>query len=222
MAFGVDDAISLAGIGAELFGGLKSNSSAKKAAAAQMQFQLTSMQNRHKWEVDDLRRAGLNPILSANSGAPALSGASYTPTNAAAGAASSATNAVNSSSQRKLMAEQLLATNASAKASLATADNQSAQARLNSVNAVNNAQLTPGLEFQAAIDNVKRSAAKPVLDRVSGTAGYLSSDVANKGVGSLDQMIRHLNSLRLQSLLLHPRHYLAVNMVMVVVQNERF
>lgn len=48
-------------------------------ANAQMQFQEKSFRNRHQWEVEDLRAAGLNPILSATGGqAPILSGASAT------------------------------------------------------------------------------------------------------------------------------------------------
>lgn len=91
--FGIDDAIigSLAGTalssGLSFLGGKDANKEAAKAAEAQMAFQKESLQNRHTWEVADLRRAGLNPILSANSGAPGASGASYTPTNALAGAA---------------------------------------------------------------------------------------------------------------------------------------
>lgn len=93
--FGIDDAIvgSLAGTalssGLSFLGGSKSNKDAQAAAQAQMQFQRESQQNAHQWEVADLRKAGLNPILSANSGAPMASGASYAPTNALSGAADS-------------------------------------------------------------------------------------------------------------------------------------
>lgn len=94
--FGIDDAVvgSLAGTalssGLSFLGGNKANKEAKKAAEAQMAFQRESLKNRHQWETEDLRKAGLNPILSANSGAPGASGASYQPQNALAGAADAA------------------------------------------------------------------------------------------------------------------------------------
>lgn len=73
------------GIGGEILGGLFGSSSAKKqnkaAAAAQEranQFTREQMQNRHQWEVDDLRKAGLNPILSAG-GTPSMGGSSAAP-----------------------------------------------------------------------------------------------------------------------------------------------
>lgn len=46
-------------------------------AENQMKFQEKAFRNRHQWEVEDLRAAGLNPILSATGGqAPVPSGAS--------------------------------------------------------------------------------------------------------------------------------------------------
>lgn len=71
---------ALVGAGADLLGGLMGNafSSAAEGDAfadnvALMRFQndlnVKNYKHRHQWEVEDLRAAGLNPILSANSGA---------------------------------------------------------------------------------------------------------------------------------------------------------
>lgn len=43
----------------------------KKLAAQQFEYNKQMMQKRHQWEVDDLRAAGLNPILSAGGGGAA-------------------------------------------------------------------------------------------------------------------------------------------------------
>lgn len=43
----------------------KSYKYAQRLAAQQFEYNKQMMQNRHQWEVDDLRAAGLNPILSA-------------------------------------------------------------------------------------------------------------------------------------------------------------
>ena len=46
----------------------------KELAAYQNALNVYDYQNRHQWEVEDLKKAGLNPILSANSGASLASG----------------------------------------------------------------------------------------------------------------------------------------------------
>lgn len=67
-------------IGANILGGIFGKNSAESAADSQFQHQLELMErqnqynvenykHRHQWEVEDLRAAGLNPILSANSAA---------------------------------------------------------------------------------------------------------------------------------------------------------
>lgn len=51
-------------------GGWLYNATGAAASAEQnYEYQKEAMQNRHQWQVADLRKAGLNPILSANSGA---------------------------------------------------------------------------------------------------------------------------------------------------------
>lgn len=68
------------GIAGDLLGGIFGEDSAEDMARLQFenqkelmkiqnQYNVENYQNRHTWEVQDLRRAGLNPILSANSSA---------------------------------------------------------------------------------------------------------------------------------------------------------
>lgn len=73
-----------AGVG-ELVGGLFGSSSAKKqnkaaiaAAERANAFTREQMQSRHQWEVADLKKAGLNPVLSAGA-APSMGGSAQAP-----------------------------------------------------------------------------------------------------------------------------------------------
>lgn len=55
--------------GGSLYGASKSASTAKQINEQQINYNKEAAQNAHQWEVEDLKKAGLNPILSANSGA---------------------------------------------------------------------------------------------------------------------------------------------------------
>lgn len=50
-------------------GGILGNSSSAKEASKSREMSIDAAQHAHQWEVADLKAAGLNPILSANSGA---------------------------------------------------------------------------------------------------------------------------------------------------------
>lgn len=70
------------GAGASIAGQYFANKQARGAVNRQIAFQREAYQHRYQWQMDDMRRAGLNPILSYSQGPPAApAGASYTPQN---------------------------------------------------------------------------------------------------------------------------------------------
>lgn len=84
----------LVGAGLSFRGAKKQNEMAAQAAEKQMQFQREVMQNRYQWQVQDLRKAGLNPILATGLSAGMASGASYQPENEYSGASAGIFSAI--------------------------------------------------------------------------------------------------------------------------------
>lgn len=76
---------AVGGILGESIGASSANSLQRETLDKQMAFNREVMQNRHQWEVEDLKKAGLNPLLSATAptgtlsapGAPAAAKANY-------------------------------------------------------------------------------------------------------------------------------------------------
>ena len=60
---------------AEAIGGVANFGSSALSAYFSWKHQKEAMQNRHQWEVNDMRKAGLNPILSVNGGSGAAGNA---------------------------------------------------------------------------------------------------------------------------------------------------
>ena len=78
-----------------LAGSLLQQSSARSQASAAQQFSERAYRNRYQWQMEDMRRAGLNPILAYKQGAPAgPSGVMAPAFNPAEGAMAGASSAV--------------------------------------------------------------------------------------------------------------------------------
>lgn len=133
MAFWDIGATNIAGAALGGFGASSANKAASKAQKREQAFIREQMNNRHQWEVDDLKAAGLNPMLSAGA-APSMGGS---PTRqifdegaaAGAGAVSATSSRRNSKESDLLEAQEKVAVN--------TAMREAAQAELATAQAAN-------------------------------------------------------------------------------------
>lgn len=96
---------ALSGVGSAL-GGIASGLFGKSSAKRQMKFQERMSSTAHQRQVKDLRAAGLNPILSANSGASSPGGASSTMADPITPALSSAREAARNRAEVQNLKDQ--------------------------------------------------------------------------------------------------------------------
>lgn len=98
---------ALIGTAGQFLGATNANSANADQARNQMAFQERMSSTAHQREVADLRAAGLNPILSANSGASTPNGAQANIQNAAEGLGASAREIGMISSQKAAIQAQI-------------------------------------------------------------------------------------------------------------------
>lgn len=152
MVFGIDDAIVGAGVGAignvlgSVIGGnsaadaqAEANRANAEQAALNRDFQSKMSSTAHQREVEDLRKAGLNPILSAHGGASTPSGsmATMNPVNRGAGLAGAAAAVGHSALDIMLAKRDLESRDAAIAESKARALSAATQADYNRVSAYN-------------------------------------------------------------------------------------
>lgn len=116
--------------GLSLLGGAMANDANRDINSANQAFTKEQMQNRYQWQVADMKKAGLNPMLSYTNAPPGASNPTQQKMEDVV------TPAINSANSTKLLNAQLEQIDAQTKQALATADNQAAGARANTANAV--------------------------------------------------------------------------------------
>ena len=162
---------SLIGLGGSMIGSVGSSAFAVKSAREQMRFQERMSSTAHQREVADLRKAGLNPILSVLGGRGATSpvGAMVHPRNPLEGVPDAVTRATVGKAQSKLMKTQIATEVTKQSANSATALKDTEQAILNAdkQDTEKMIQLYNEAKAAEAVENANLNSAKAVRERAA-------------------------------------------------------
>lgn len=146
-----------AGLG-NIAGSLITNAQNRREAERNRSFQERMSSTSHQREVEDLKKAGLNPLLSATGGASTPSGAQATMENIASGAVSSALDARRLKKDIEATDKNIEATDSAIEKNKADAYKSSVEAQV----------LTRGIP-EADMKNKLYKLIEPMVDRASKT-----------------------------------------------------
>lgn len=167
--FSGGDIAGLIGGGLSFLGGRQQNDAASDEASNARWFDRANYQHRYRWQVEDMRAAGLNPVLAASQGAPGLPGAAVAqvPSNPLKDAVHSGLEAARLHAELKNMKETNSLIKAQAVASRADAALKSNSALV----ARNNARLTEPLANIADVTSDVSSKVSNFWDRFKRNPG---------------------------------------------------
>jgi len=170
-------------IGAQIIGSTLTNQMARDTAFDQMAFQERMSSTAHQREVEDLKRAGLNPILSANGGSSTPSGAMAVVDNVIGKGANSAIDAMRLRKEIGQADSQIALNLAGEKAQAASAERDSATAKQTNAQTEVLEKMMPAVTKEAKIRARQADWDGKTLDydnlnrRVGETLGTLNSAV---------------------------------------------
>ena len=183
----------LGGLAGGLFSTNQEQGFASAQALAANQFTERQLKNKHTWQVADLRKAGLNPILSATNGAPIGGSSAASSSGNIAGSAASLLSSAAQTRQQDLNAEKL-------EAEINLLNSQSTKARAEARNVHNLGNITQNLGnissgFHSLTENsskVTNEAVKRVKEATGKNAWWRDKKFLKSFVGSGDRAIGRL------------------------------